>query len=108
VKTILIGPSPACSTSCTWIQSRACGRSSRKRPSGDKPSPSGLNNQIQSFKRPGAQKLKVTWFREYYLIDSEKLVEADDRKANAAGDLLAVRQDKCHVFFLSANADSFE
>ena len=105
---VLIGCPPASSTSCTRIQARACGRSSRKRPSGDKPSPSWLNNQIHSFKRPGTQKLKVAWFREYYLIDYEKLVEADDRKANAARDLLAVRQDKCHVFCLSANADSFE
>ena len=106
--TVLIGCPPASSTSCTRIQARACGRSSRKRPSGDKPSPSWLNNQIHSFKRPGTQKLKVAWFREYYLIDSEKLVEADDRKANATGDLLAIGEDKRHVLFFAADADSFE
>ena len=108
VTAVLIGHSPACSTSCMRIQARASGRSSRKRPSGNKPSPSGLNNQIQSSECSSAQNLQVAGFSEYDFIDSKKFVEADDRKADAARDFLTVRQDKRHVFFLATNANSFE
>ena len=52
--------------------------------------------------------MQVARFGEYDLIDSKKSVETNDRKADAAGDLLAVYQNKCHVLFLATDADSFE
>jgi len=52
--------------------------------------------------------LKITWLGENDLVDSEELVEANDGKANATGDLLPVCEHKGDVFFLPSNTNLFK
>ena len=87
-----------------WTRRRSCGN----RPCGHKSFPARIDGQIEAFEGARSKKQKITRFGADHLIDGEELVESDDRKANTAGDLLAVREDKTYVLLLASDTDSFK
>jgi hypothetical protein len=52
--------------------------------------------------------LEIAWFAEDDFVDREEFVESNDRKTDAAGDLLPVCEHKGDVLFLSSNTDPFK
>ena len=57
----------------------------------------------RAFQTSRSQQEQVSSFGENYLVNSEMLVEANDREANAARDLLAISHHKQNVLLLSIN-----
>jgi hypothetical protein len=68
----------------------------------------GIKSQVQAFQTSRTEEKRIPFFRENNLINSEVLVEADDREADAAGDLLPVNHHKENVLLFAIDPDFFQ
>src|SRR5712691_13258709 len=79
-----------------------------QRAGGDQSFAPRIDGQVESFETARAKKEKIAPLREDHLVNREGLADADDGKANAASDPLAVGHDEFQVFFLLDDPDLLE
>src|SRR5712691_5560492 len=79
-----------------------------QRAGGDQSFAPRIDGQVESFETARAEKEKIAPLREDHLVNSEGLADADDGKADAASDPLAVGHDEFQVFFFLDDPDLLE
>jgi hypothetical protein len=80
----------------TWIR-----RSRRGKGPGRQKSPAcRIDGQVEALQRPRSAEHEIARFGEDDLVDREVLVESGDAEADAAGDLVAVRDNEADVLLL--------